>query len=73
MKKGEAMKHDKEFNETLKKIGIVAGVGEDWFTIGDAEKSEDGETVYGVYAKTDAIAEKVEAVFDRLIAERENE
>ena len=66
------MKNDKEFIETLKKIGIVAGVGEDWFTLGDAEKNEDGETVYGVYAKTDAIAEKVEAVFDRLIAERES-
>lgn len=56
----------------MKKIGIVAGVGEDWFTIGDAEKNEDGEMVYGVYAKTDEIAEKVKAVFDRLIAERES-
>lgn len=64
------MKEDKRFEDMLKKIGKVAGVNEDWYEIGEAEKGEDGETRYGVYAKTEVIAEKVEKVFDKLIANK---
>ena len=64
------MTEDKRFEDMLKKIGKVAGVGENWYEIGEAEKGEDGETRYGVYAKTETIADKVEKVFDRLIADK---
>ena len=64
------MKDDKKFEEALRKIGVVAGVGEDWYEIGEAEKDENGEVKYGIYAKTEAIADKVEKVLDRIFAER---
>ena len=64
------MKNDKQFEDVLKRIGKVAEVGEDWYEIGEAEKGEDGETRYGIYAKTDEIAEKVGKVFDRIIADK---
>ena len=66
------MKDDKQFNETLAKIGTIAGVGEDWYEIGEPEKGEDGETRYGIYAKTEDIAEKVGKVFERIIANNIN-
>ena len=62
------MKDDKQLEKALQKIGIVAGVGEDWYEIGEAEKDENGETRYGIYAKTESIADKVEKVFDRIFA-----
>ena len=61
----------REFEKTLKKIGEIAGVGADWYEVGDAETIENGETRYGIYAKTDEIAEKVQAVFDKIIANYE--
>jgi len=64
------MKNDKQFEDALKKIGEVAGVGEEWYEIGEAEKGEDGETRYGIYAKTDDIADKVGKVLDRIIADK---
>lgn len=67
------MSDNKKFEETLKKIGKLAGVGDDWYEIGEAEKGEDGDTRYAVYAKTDEIAKKVEKVFDRLIADSSSE
>lgn len=66
------MKDDKQFNETLAKIGTIAGVGEDWYEIGEAEKGEDGNTRYGIYAKTEDIAEKVGKVFERIFANNIN-
>lgn len=66
------MKDDKQFNETLAKIGTLAGVGEDWYEIGEAEKGEDGNTRYGIYAKTEDIAEKVGKVFERIFANNIN-
>ena len=67
------MKDDKQINETLGKIGVIAGVGEDWYEIGEAEYDDvaDGNVRYGVYAKTDDIAEKVSAVMERLVADAE--
>ena len=62
------MKDDKQFNEILAKIGTIAGVGEDWYEIGEAEKGEDGNTRYGIYAKTEDIAEKVGKVFEQIFA-----
>lgn len=64
---------DKEFEKALKKIGDIAGVGEDWYEIGEAEYDDvaDGNVRYGVYAKTDEIAEKVQAIFDKIIDEHE--
>lgn len=66
------MKDDKQFNETLAMIGTIAGVGEDWYEIGEAEKGEDGNTRYGIYAKTEDIAEKVGKVFERIFANNIN-
>jgi len=66
------MKDDKQFNEALAKIGTLAGVGEDWYEIGEAEKGEDGNTRYGIYAKTEDIAEKVGKVFERIFANNIN-
>lgn len=66
------MKDDKQFNEALAKIGTIAGVGEDWYEIGEAEKGEDGNTRYGIYAKTEDIAEKVGKVFEQIFARRTN-
>ena len=63
------MKNDKQFEYALKKLGEDAGVGEDWYEIGEAEKGYDGETRYGIYAKTDDIADKVGKVLDRIIAD----
>lgn len=67
------MRDDKQINETLGKIGVLAGVGEDWYEIGEAEYDDvaDGNVRYGIYAKTDEIAEKVSAVMDKLIADVE--
>lgn len=64
------MTRDKQFNEALAKIGVAAGVGEDWYTIGEAERGEDGETRYGIYAKTEDIAEKVGKVFEKIFANK---
>lgn len=67
------MRDDKQINETLGKIGVLAGVGEDWYEIGEAEYDDvaDDNVRYGIYAKTDEIAEKVSAVMDKLIADVE--
>lgn len=67
------MKDDKQINEALGKIGVLAGVGEDWYEIGEAEYDAvaDGNVRYGIYAKTDEIAEKVSAVMDKVIADAE--
>lgn len=62
---------DREFEDVLKKIGELAGVGGDWYEIGEPEEGtgcEDGNVRYGVYAKTDEAAEKVQAVLDKLFA-----
>ena len=64
------MKNDKQFEDVLKRIGKVAEVGEDWYEIGEAEKDDNGEKRYPVYAKTDDIADKVGEVLDKIIAER---
>lgn len=66
------MRDDKKIKELLGKIGILAGVGEDWYEIGEAEYDDvaDDKVRYGIYAKTDAIADKVGKVFDKLIADR---
>lgn len=63
----------KDFEETLKKIGELAGVCEDWYIIGEAEYDDvaDGNTRYGIYAKTDEIADKVQVVLDKLIANKQ--
>ena len=62
------MKDDRQIMEALGKIGVLAGVGEEWYEIGEPEYDAvaDGHTRYGVYAKTDDIAEKVRAVMDAL-------
>lgn len=67
------MRDDKQINEALGKIGVLAGVGEDWYEIGEAEYDDvaDDNVRYGIYAKTDEIAEKVSAVMDKLIADVE--
>ena len=71
-KRGATMK---EFEKALKKIGILAGVDEEWYEIGEAEYDDvaDGNVRYGIYAKTDEIADKVGKVLDELIAERKTE
>ena len=65
----------KEFEKALKKIGILAGVDEEWYEIGEAEYDDvaDGNVRYGIYAKTDEIADKVGKVLDELIADRKTE
>lgn len=65
----------KEFEEMLSKMGILAGVGEDWYEIGEAEYDDvaDGNVRYGIYAKTDEIADKVGKVLDELIADHKTE
>ena len=62
----------KEFEKVLSKIGILAGVGEEWYEIGEAEYDDvaDDNVRYGVYAKSDEIADKVGKVLDKLMAER---
>lgn len=69
------MKDDRKVRETLAKIGTLAGVGEDWYEIGDAEYDDvaDDNVRYGVYAKSDEIADKVGKVIDKLIADRKTE
>lgn len=64
---------EKDYEKTLKKLGVLAGVGEDWFTVGDEEKDESGAVRYGVYAKDEDIAVKVGAVLDRMVAEKGKE
>ncbi len=65
----------KEFEKALKKIGILAGVSEDWYEIGEAEYDDvaDGNVRYGIYAKTDDIADKVGTVLDKLMEDRKTE
>ena len=65
----------KEFEEVLSKIGILAGVGEDWYEIGEAEYDDvaDDNVRYGIYAKSDEIADKVGNVLDKLMADRKTE
>lgn len=48
----------KQFEEGLKKLGVVAGVGEDWFELGDPDP-EDKDAICGVYAKNEEDGEKV--------------
>ena len=69
------MKEDRKVREALAKIGTLAGVGEDWYEIGEAEYDNvaDGNVRYGIYAKTDEMADKVGEVFDKLMAERKTD
>lgn len=62
----------KEFKGVLSKIGILAGVGEEWYEIGEAEYDDvaDDNVRYGIYAKSDEIADKVGKVLDKLMADR---
>ena len=52
--------NDKDFEKTLAKIGELCGVGKNWYEVGEAEQGKNGETRYGIYAKTDEIVGKVE-------------
>ena len=45
--------------KALEALGEAAGVGKDWYEIGEEETGEDGEVIHGVYAKTDEIGDKV--------------
>lgn len=65
------MTTEKQINDGMKKLGLLAGVGEDWYVIKD--ESENGEKRYGIYAKTESILEKVEKEFNRILGELRND
>ena len=67
------MTAERQVNEGMKKLGLLAGVGEDWYVIKEENESENGEKRYGIYAKTESILEKVEKEFNRILGELRND
>ena len=54
----------------LRLIGEKAGVGEDWYTIGEPG---DPKNTYGIYGKTDEITETVETYLQKLFEVKEDD
>ena len=46
------------FEEVMKKLGVAAGVGEDWYEIGEPDP-DDKDAICGVYAKNEEDGDKV--------------
>ena len=61
------------FEDKLKEIGTIVGVGEDWYILGEPETNEDGTVRYGVYAINDEVREKMQKVFDKIAEEQSDE
>lgn len=68
-----------KFAETMNKLGELAGVGPDWWTLGPADDFDEDDRIdvkgerFGVYAKHEEDAGKIEAVLERLAVQGEEE
>lgn len=48
-----------KFIETMEKLGEVAGVGKDWYELGEPDEDDGDDVICGVYAKNEDDGDKV--------------